>query len=91
MAKIVDLLRSGAIMGREFKIFEAHLPYVMKFFIDYNLCGMGQLKLSKASFRKIPFEIKKLMWNTELIEIKLEKRKRKYFTSQEHKENLNYR
>ena len=58
-------------MGTEFKVLEAHLPYVMKLFIDYNLYGMSTIKLSKATFRKIPTSHKKINWNGKEVEIKL--------------------
>ncbi|KAF8985309.1 DNA polymerase zeta [Entomortierella lignicola] len=49
--KIVDLMRSGAIMGKKFQPFESHIPFKLQFFIDYNLYGMGWLELEEAILR----------------------------------------
>jgi DNA polymerase zeta len=86
LQKIVDLLRSGSILGTEFRVFEAHLPYIMKLFIDYNLYGMSTLKLSKATFRKLPTSHKKIIWNEKEIEMKMNSGT-KYFLSES---NSNY-
>ncbi|KAF9430485.1 DNA polymerase zeta [Podila epigama] len=50
-SRIVDLMRSGAIMATHFQPFEAHVPYRLQFFIDFNLFGMGWLELEDALFR----------------------------------------
>ncbi|KAF9292312.1 DNA polymerase zeta [Mortierella alpina] len=54
-SRIVDLMRSGAIMATKFQPFEAHIPFRLQFFIDYNLYGMGWLELEDALLRqKVP-------------------------------------
>jgi len=50
-SRIVDLMRSGAVMKTEFQPFEAHVPFRLQFFIDYNLYGMGWLELEDALLR----------------------------------------
>ncbi|KAF9438287.1 DNA polymerase zeta [Entomortierella beljakovae] len=50
-SRIVDLMRSGAIMGTQFQPFESHIPFRLQFFIDYNLYGMGWLELEEALLR----------------------------------------
>ncbi|KAG0078495.1 DNA polymerase zeta, partial [Podila epicladia] len=50
-SRIVELMRSGAIMATHFQPFEAHVPYKLQFFIDYNLYGMGWLELEDALLR----------------------------------------
>ncbi|KAG0258762.1 DNA polymerase zeta [Mortierella polycephala] len=50
-SRIVDLMRSGAIMGTQFQPFEAHVPFRLQFFIDFNLYGMGWLELEDALLR----------------------------------------
>ncbi|KAG0198603.1 DNA polymerase zeta [Mortierella sp. GBA30] len=49
--RIVDLMRSGAVMGTQFQPFEAHIPFKLQFFIDYNLYGMGWIELEDALLR----------------------------------------
>lgn len=50
-SRIVELMRSGAIMATHFQPFEAHVPYKLQVFIDYNLYGMGWLELEDALLR----------------------------------------
>ncbi|KAF9173245.1 DNA polymerase zeta [Mortierella sp. AD011] len=50
-SRIVDLMRSGAVMGTRFQPFESHIPFKLQFFIDYNLYGMGWLELEEALLR----------------------------------------
>ncbi|CRK90677.1 CLUMA_CG004378, isoform A [Clunio marinus] len=38
-----NLLQSGTIMSKQFQPHESHIPYILKFFIDYNLFGMSYL------------------------------------------------
>lgn len=49
--RIVDLMRSGAIMGTRFQPFESHIPFRLQFFVDFNLYGMGWLELEEALLR----------------------------------------
>jgi len=51
MTKIVNLMRSGSILGTQFDVYEAHIPYLLQIFIDYNLYGMGFVNFSKIKFR----------------------------------------
>jgi DNA polymerase zeta len=41
--KATNLLMNGVIMSRNFQTFESHLPYILQFFIDFNLYGMSYL------------------------------------------------
>lgn len=50
--KFADLLRNGAIGGRVIQPFEAHIPYLLQFFTDFNLAGTGSMKLDHAMFRE---------------------------------------
>ncbi|KAH3761918.1 DNA polymerase zeta catalytic subunit [Pelomyxa schiedti] len=45
VTRIVALLRSGAIMQTKFAVYEAHIPFSLQIFVDYNLFGMGLRKL----------------------------------------------
>ncbi|KAG5682944.1 hypothetical protein PVAND_012261 [Polypedilum vanderplanki] len=43
LKRTAGLLQNGLIMGRIFQSYETHIPYVMRFFIDFNLFGMSYL------------------------------------------------
>lgn len=50
-------------MSREFQPHEAHIPYLLQFFADYNLSGMTVLRLSSVSFRfPVPLH-RSFVWN----------------------------
>ncbi|KAK9458983.1 uncharacterized protein V1516DRAFT_681707 [Lipomyces oligophaga] len=51
MGRLAELLRGGSILNTVFEIFEAHIPYVLQFLIDFNLYGCGWMNLSKVRFR----------------------------------------
>lgn len=60
--RIVDLMRSGAIMGTHFQPFEAHVPFKLQFCIDFNLYGMGWVELEDALLRNdVPGETPRLI------------------------------
>ncbi|KAF3314982.1 DNA polymerase zeta [Orbilia oligospora] len=55
--RVSDLLRSGAILKKQFQPYEAHLQYIPQWMIDYNLYGCGYINCSKVYFRQpIPTE-----------------------------------
>jgi DNA polymerase zeta len=39
------------VLGRPWQPHESHLPYLLQLKIDFNLAGMGWLRLSHARFR----------------------------------------
>lgn len=39
--KSASLLQNAAICGRVLQSFESHIPYILQFFMDYNLYGMS--------------------------------------------------
>ena len=43
--------QGGAVLGRPWQLHESHLPYLLQLKIDFNLAGMGWLRLSHARFR----------------------------------------
>eukprot|EP00794_Sanderia_malayensis_P000337 gene337-969_t len=53
--RLEELLLNGAIMNRVFQPYEAHIPYLLQFFIDYNLYGMNYIHLSQVKFRQPVF------------------------------------
>ncbi|KAK8961000.1 hypothetical protein KSP40_PGU011904 [Platanthera guangdongensis] len=49
--RAASLLLDGSILGKSFQPFEAHIPYLLQFLVDYNLYGMSHLHTSKVMFR----------------------------------------
>lgn len=43
--------QGGAVMGRSWQPHESHIPYLLQLKIDFNLAGMGWLRLGRARFR----------------------------------------
>lgn len=37
------IVQNGSVLGKQFQPHESHIPYILKFFIDYNLFGMSYL------------------------------------------------
>ncbi|KAG8223007.1 hypothetical protein J437_LFUL000715, partial [Ladona fulva] len=50
--RAADLLQSGAVLSKMFQPHEAHLTYILQFFIDFNLYGMNFIDLSEVKFRR---------------------------------------
>ncbi|CAF3854970.1 unnamed protein product [Rotaria sordida] len=46
--KAADLLLAGAVMNQKFQPHEAHVPFNLQFFIDYNLYGMNFILFNNA-------------------------------------------
>lgn len=40
-------------MNKIYQPHEAHIPYLLQLFIDYNLYGMNLINLAAVKFRKI--------------------------------------
>ncbi|KAK6341913.1 DNA polymerase zeta [Orbilia blumenaviensis] len=69
--RVSDLLRSGAILKKQFQPYEAHLQYIPQWMIDYNLYGCGYINCSKVYFRQpVPSEEEAgeiHLWNTSTV------------------------
>ncbi|ODQ50587.1 hypothetical protein SAICODRAFT_61405 [Saitoella complicata NRRL Y-17804] len=52
MTRLTELLARGMIMKRVLQPYEAHIPYLLQFMIDYNLYGCGFMKLKAVGFRQ---------------------------------------
>ncbi|KAF6017861.1 REV3L [Bugula neritina] len=52
ISRLSDLLLGGAVMGRSFQPHETHIPFILQFFIDYNLYGMNFISVSAHVKRK---------------------------------------
>uniref|UniRef100_A0A8C8SKD4 DNA polymerase zeta catalytic subunit n=1 Tax=Pelusios castaneus TaxID=367368 RepID=A0A8C8SKD4_9SAUR len=52
MKRVCELLQGGAIMNKFYQPHEAHIPYLLQLFIDYNLYGMNLINLAAVKFRK---------------------------------------
>ncbi|XP_025054657.1 DNA polymerase zeta catalytic subunit, partial [Alligator sinensis] len=50
--RVCELLQGGAIMNKSYQPHEAHIPYLLQLFIDYNLYGMNLINLAAVKFRK---------------------------------------
>lgn len=48
----VNLFQTTKVVGRKFKVYEAHIPWELQFMMDHNLYGMGTVKIAKYSERK---------------------------------------
>ena len=44
-------LQTGAVLNRVWQPHESRIPYLLQLKIDYNLAGMGWLRLRTARFR----------------------------------------
>jgi DNA polymerase elongation subunit (family B) len=50
--RAATLLQTGALLGgKEFQPYESHVPYLLQFYIDYNLYGMGLMCAKDVRFR----------------------------------------
>ncbi|KAG2468740.1 REV3L polymerase, partial [Polypterus senegalus] len=50
--RVCELLQGGAVMNKIYQPHEAHIPYLLQLFIDYNLYGMNLINLGAVKFRK---------------------------------------
>ncbi|XP_028858187.1 DNA polymerase zeta catalytic subunit isoform X2 [Denticeps clupeoides] len=50
--RVCELLQGGAVMNKSFQPHEAHIPYLLQLFIDYNLYGMNLINLAAVKFRR---------------------------------------
>ncbi|KAF8472023.1 hypothetical protein BDZ91DRAFT_775438 [Kalaharituber pfeilii] len=51
ITRLADLLRGGAVGKQSFQPYEAHIPYLLGFMIDFNLYGCGFIDCEKVKFR----------------------------------------
>uniref|UniRef100_A0A182VW29 DNA polymerase zeta catalytic subunit n=1 Tax=Anopheles minimus TaxID=112268 RepID=A0A182VW29_9DIPT len=47
-----QLLMNGTILSGTYQVHETHIPYILQFFIDYNLYGMSFLELKTNGLRQ---------------------------------------
>lgn len=45
-------MQNGAVMNTPLQPHESHIPYLLQFFIDYNIYGMDYIELSHAIFKR---------------------------------------
>ncbi|KAI8520925.1 DNA polymerase zeta catalytic subunit [Branchiostoma belcheri] len=60
--KAVDLLQGGAVMNKPYQPHEAHIPFLLQFFIDYNLYGMNYINLGAVKFRRPKEDEQPIKW-----------------------------
>jgi DNA polymerase zeta len=54
LIRLTTLLSSGAIMGTAFKVYEAHLSFVLQFLSDFGLYGCNWLDLANSNPLRSP-------------------------------------
>eukprot|EP00892_Ulva_mutabilis_P005116 jgi/Ulvmu1/2977/UM015_0017.1 len=54
VAKAAEAVGSGAVLGVKLQPYEAHIPYLLQFKLDWNLYGMAHLVLRAVNFRRDP-------------------------------------
>lgn len=45
LSRVASALQSGAILDTAFQPYEAHIPFLLQLFVDYNIAGMGYLHI----------------------------------------------
>lgn len=50
--RAADLLQNASVLGQVYQPHESHLPFILQFFIDYNLHGMSFINISNAKYRQ---------------------------------------
>ncbi|XP_052868750.1 DNA polymerase zeta catalytic subunit [Anopheles cruzii] len=50
--KATQLLMNGTILSTTYQVHETHVPYILQFFIDYNLYGMSFMHLESKGLRQ---------------------------------------
>ena len=48
LTRVLAVLQSGVVVQTVFQAYEAHVPYLLQFFMDHNLYGMGFMHLAHA-------------------------------------------
>ena len=71
--RVADLLRTGAVLGTKFQVFESHVGYDLQFSVEYNIMGMSFAYFSRVSFRSLPrqrnpFFINAANWKHSVLE-----------------------
>ncbi|XP_036146254.1 DNA polymerase zeta catalytic subunit isoform X2 [Monomorium pharaonis] len=51
--RTADLLQNGVILNQTLQPYEAHIPYILQFMIDYNLYGMNLINLNNVKYRPL--------------------------------------
>lgn len=51
-SRLSQCLRSGAVLGTEFDVFEDHIPFLLQFMLDSNLYGCGWVEVGECLLRE---------------------------------------
>ncbi|KAL1131907.1 hypothetical protein AAG570_011518 [Ranatra chinensis] len=54
--KSIQLLQNAKICNKKIQPYEAHIPFILQFFIDYNLYGMNFIHLTEWVPRSLNYE-----------------------------------
>ncbi|XP_034939803.1 uncharacterized protein DNApol-zeta isoform X2 [Chelonus insularis] len=52
MKKAIDLLQNGSVLNQSLQPYEAHIPFILQFMMDYNVHGMSMINLSSVKYRR---------------------------------------
>ena len=52
--RLAHQLQLGQVLGRSFQTYESHVPYLLQFFVDHDVSGMGNVTLEFAVPREAP-------------------------------------
>ncbi|OMO68819.1 hypothetical protein CCACVL1_19807 [Corchorus capsularis] len=64
VSRAANLLLAGTVLDKSLQPHESHIPFILQFFVDYNLYGMGHLHLSRMKFRNpIPDKFRSRKFN----------------------------
>ena len=74
LTRAAEAVRKGVLFGQPMQPYEAHVPYLLQFFIEANLAGMSLLHASRVRFRmplpstapRPPLEDATLRWRLNL-------------------------
>jgi len=63
VSQIASLLRSGVVLGTQFQVYEAHIPFTLQVMADYDLFGMNVMRLRRVRFRRpLPRRPRTVQW-----------------------------
>lgn len=50
--RAADLLQNSSVLGQAYQPHESHVPFILQFFIDYNLYGMSFINITNVKYRQ---------------------------------------
>ncbi len=68
ISRLADLLRQGVVLGGNLEPFEAHVPLLAQFMMDFNLYGCGLITCTAACFRYPIYKCEDLEHTQQLLQ-----------------------